>query len=373
MRTLRRISYEEAVAALAEAGFEIDGPAPPRQDLPEEDPVAAGRLVDGLSFAEEFEHVASAIWGHDEEVLWAAREPLMIYGPQGAGKTTLAQRLVLARAGVSPVVLGLPVTPDPRPVLYVAADRPAQAARSWRRMISELSEADRAAARERVLFWRGPLPFDVGTEPDRLLELALRHGVGTFVGDSLKDLAMDLSKEEPAARVNRAWQLLIAHGVEVLDLHHPRKTLAGQTGKPKALDDVYGNTWLTAGHGSIVLLWGRPGDPIVELSHLKQPQAEVGPFRVVIDQERGRVERYDGGDLLAIVRASRQGLTPREAARTLFSASEPRDADVEKARRRLERLADQGLVVARRSGRDERGRVQAVRYVAVDAGLQEVS
>jgi hypothetical protein len=128
---------------------------------------------------------------------------------------------------------------------------------------------------------------------------------------TLKDLAVDLVKDEVGARVNRAWQLLAQREIEPLDLHHPRKSLAGQTNEPKSLDDVYGSTWLTAGHGSVVMLWGHPGDPIVELSHLKQPLEEVGPFRVLIDHELGQVEIHDGGDLVAILRATPNGLCVR--------------------------------------------------------------
>lgn len=330
------------------------------------------RLLDGISFAEEVGHVGEALCGEGEQVLWQKGEPLMLYGPQGVGKTTVAQRMTLGRAGVDPVLLGLPVIASERPILYVAADRPAQAARSWRRMVAQLDEDQRLLVRERVRFWRGPLPFDIGSEPDKLLGFVLELGVGTFIGDSLKDLAMDLSKEEPAARVNRAWQLLISNGVEVLDLHHPRKSVAGQTSKPRDLDEVYGNTWLTAGHGSIVLLWGRPGDPIVELSHLKQPFEEVGPFRVIVDHELGMVERYDGGDLLGILRTARQGLTAKESACVLFSTAKPTDSEVEKARRRLEKLVHRGLAMPRRGGRGERGRVQPTTYLAAaPAGVQE--
>ncbi len=32
-----------------------------------------------------------------------------------------------------------------------------------------------------------------------------------------------------------------------------------------------GSTWLTSGLGSVIVLDGEPGDPTVELRHLKQP------------------------------------------------------------------------------------------------------
>ena len=45
-------------------------------------------------------------------------------------------------------------------------------------------------------------------------------------------------------------------------------------------------TWLTSGAGSVILLNGQPGDPIVSLHHIKEPAAEVGPFKVLHEQAR---------------------------------------------------------------------------------------
>jgi hypothetical protein len=55
----------------------------------------------------------------------------MISGPQGVGKTTILQQLVLGVVGLRDEVLGIPIKPvDDRPVLYLALDRPEQIARS---------------------------------------------------------------------------------------------------------------------------------------------------------------------------------------------------------------------------------------------------
>lgn len=333
---------------------------------------AQDRLYDGISFAEEADIAGAAIWGRKDQVLWSRGEPFMLYGPQGVAKTTTAQRLTLGLAGIEPIILGLPVASVERPIFYAACDRPVQAARSWRRMLLLLRDDQREILRERVRFWKGPLPFDIAAEPDRLVEFVDRRDCGVFIGDSLKDLAVDLTKDEVGSRVNRAWQLLIAEGIELLDLHHPRKALAGQTDRPRSLDDVYGSAWLTAGHGSVVALWGRPGDPIVDLSHLKQPEEEVGPFRILIDHELGMIERHDGGDLLAMLRHAPGGLTARDAAVLLFNASKPTDSDVEKARRRLEKLVTADVAFPRPSDRDEHGRVRATTYfAAAPSGTQE--
>lgn len=82
-----------------------------------------------------------AVWGHGDEVLWPMGEPCLLCAPQGVGKTTLAQQVALARAEIAGrgELLGLPVTPDTRRVLYIAADRPRQAFRSMRRMVDEMT------------------------------------------------------------------------------------------------------------------------------------------------------------------------------------------------------------------------------------------
>ena len=64
---------------------------------------------------------------------------------------------------------------------------------------------------------------------------------------------------------------LVASEIEVVVSHHQRKA-TGYNKKPTTLADVYGSTWLTAGAGSVVLLWGEAGDPIVELTHLGSPR-----------------------------------------------------------------------------------------------------
>ncbi len=97
-----------------------------------------------------------AIWGAGSGVAWPEGEALFVTGPPGVAKSTLMQRLALARAGIGTGrVLDLPVRPDAeRIVLYLACDRPPQVLRSWRRMVGP---GDEHALRERVLIWRGPM------------------------------------------------------------------------------------------------------------------------------------------------------------------------------------------------------------------------
>jgi hypothetical protein len=73
------------------------------------------RLAPAGNFALDEPAVIPAVWGDGERVLWAEGEGMMIAGPQGTGKTTLAQQLVLRRIGLrdSPL-LGLAVAPSTR-------------------------------------------------------------------------------------------------------------------------------------------------------------------------------------------------------------------------------------------------------------------
>jgi hypothetical protein len=300
----------------------------------------ADRSIDGATFALDAPETVPAVWGARDEVLWPQGEPAMIYAPQGTGKSTLAQQLVLARIGIGPSeVLGLPVAEDTRPVLLIAGDRPSQIRRSLRRMVSE---RDRERLAERLVAWPGPLPFTLIDDPAYLTEFAERYGAGTVLIDSVKDIAIGLTEDEVGAAVNQALQHLVASGLEVLTLHHPRKANAANP-KPKTIDDVYGSTWLTAGHGSVILLWGKPGDLIVELSHIKQPAGEVGPFKIVHDHHQGRSTRHRDVPLADLLADAQQGLTVREVAVLIFGTNSPEDNQIEKARRKLRALVDQGF------------------------------
>jgi len=262
--------------------------------------------VDGATFILEEPADVPATWGSEQSILWAEGEPLLIVGPQGVGKTTLGQQLALARVGLHDTLLDFPVMIDARRVLYIAADRPRQAARSFQRMTSE---RDRLALAEGLVVWRGPLPFDLTAEPKGLLDFISAIGnVGTVVIDSLKDVVLDLSRDETGGRVNVALQHVVTAGIEVVALHHQRKEGADGR-KPRTLADVYGSTWITAGAGSVVLLWGQPGDPIVDLLHLKQPAEDVGPLKLSHDHKRGQTSVRSGTDLLTLVGQAIGGLS----------------------------------------------------------------
>lgn len=332
----------EAMAALLRDSSHLVGGANGDEDpsLVEPSPfhtaASASRIVNGWEFVNATDKASSAIWGRDGEVLQAHGEGLMIVAPEGCGKTTLGQQLMLARAGILPAdLLGLPVEPAQGLQLYIAADRPKQAAKSMRRMITD---ADEAMLREGIIVHRGPLPFDATIDQKSLREFVVAHQATDVYIDSLKDIALELSTDKIGGAVNLAFQELIAAGIELVVLHHQRKPQPGASA-PKKIADVYGSRWLTAGMGSVICLWGEPGDPIVAFSHIKQPEEPVGPFDVLHDHVRGRTTVHDHTDLEQLIAATlRGGLTCKDAARLLFKKDEPRSNDIEKARRKLEAL-----------------------------------
>ncbi len=279
-----------------------------------------------------------AVWGRDGEVLWAHGEALMIAGPQGTGKSTVAQQLVRARMGLDDGLLGFPIEPDDRPVLYLACDRPAQIARSMRRIFTE---ADRDILDERLRVVRGLLPFDLVRAPHKLAELVTKANAGTLVIDSLKDIAPELASEQSGGAVSRAVQGVLEAGCQVVEVHHHRKANADNK-KPSKLSDVYGSVWLTASVGSVLVLWGEAGDPLVDAIHVKQPAEEVGPLQLEHDHRHGRttVRATPNAENL-LERSGPHGITAAEVAHAVYGR-EPTRSEVEKQRRQLEKLTANG-------------------------------
>ena len=217
-----------------------------------------------------------------------------------------------------------------------------------------VDERDRAALDARLIVWRGPLPFTLIDDPPGSQSGSPDSASAPSSIDSLKDMAVGLAEDAVGAAVNMALQEAVACGIEVVDLHHQRK---GQDGrKPRTLEDVYGSTWLTAGHGSVVLLWGEAGDPYVELAHLKQPAGEVGPLDVQHDHDRGRSDAPRRG---RPARPRRQGRhRPRRRTGDLrHSAPDPQPARTRPsaAREARRRRPDQPQEPASRANRSRTG------------------
>lgn len=329
-------------------GHDPDGASTPelRVVKPKADPA----IVDGAAFILDQPTDIPARWGNGTAVLWPEGETLMVAGPQGLCKTTLAGLLVHAQLGLGAgTVLGLPVAPLNRPILYLAMDRPRQIARSLAR---QFTEADRGVLAERLIIRKGPPPADFAAQPLLLAGLAAEYDAGAVYVDSVKDAALGLSKDEVAAAYNRARQHLLAQGCELCELHHVRKQGA-DGGAPKSIEDIFGSTWLTSGCGSVILLTGEPGDPIIGFRHAKQPADEVGPWQLLHDQAAGQLTVESEVDLIALVRAKgADGLTARDAAAAMFepaagkNKAQQEKAQKEKARRKLVKLEDDGVLVS---------------------------
>ena len=311
------------------------------------------RFVPGGSFILDRPDTVPAVWGEGDQILWAEGEALIIAGPPGVGKTTVGQQVLLAAIGVRAHALGLAVRPAKR-VLYLASDRPQQAARSMARMVTD---EHRDLLNQHLVFWPGPPPTDFIKDPGILLRLCKQADADTVCLDSLKDMAGELASEEGGQAINSAIQRTLVEGIEVLALHHHRKQGGGKDSgrEPASLDELYGSTWITAGAGSVVSLWGAAGDPIVSFKHLKQPSAECGPWRLKHDHPRGVTEIWHEVDVLDILAHAKGALTAQQLACQIYSPDKgkPSASEVEKARRKLDQLVEKGLAhkVANGGGR----------------------
>ena len=298
-------------------------------------------FVDGAAFILDIPATIPALWGKGDEVLWAEGESLMIAAPLGLGKTTLGTLLLRAQLGIGDAsLLGYPVPPRGGKILYLAMDRPAQVARAMHR---QFAEDERQTLAERLVFWKGPPPGDVARKPELLAELAEAAGAETVYLDSIKDAAIGLSDDEVGSGYNRARQHLLTQGVQLCEQHHTVKR-APKGGPPVAVADIYGSAWITNGTGSIILLTGDPGDPIVGFLHLRAPADIVGPYKLIHDQTAGTFNIYHSTDLVVLASASGlNGLTAKDAAVAIFDTTNPTSSQIEKARRKLNALITHGL------------------------------
>lgn len=321
--------------------------------------------VDGAQFVLDQPEGIPALWGRGSQVIWPAGEALMIAGGQGLGKTSIALLLVRELLGLGDgVLLGLPVAHLGCRILYLAMDRPKQIARAARRIFAE---DDRQVLAEQLVVWSGPPPKDLAAYPALLAKMADHYDAGLIVVDSLKDAAVRLSEDAVGAQWNRARQHLLSQGRQLLELHHTVKR-GPQGGPVTGVADIYGSTWLTSGAGSIVLLAGEPGDPIVSFRHVKQPAEEVGPYRVLHDQAAGTLTIDHAVNLVELVKASGvEGLTAKAAAVAITERPNPSRGEIEKARRKLDQLAAAGsLVRIEGTSRHDGGRPAVAWFLAME-------
>jgi replicative DNA helicase len=325
----------EAIRRMAGTVAQNGGPAVPS---------LADRILAGGCIL-DVPRTPEAVWGDGDDIFWALGQALIIAGPDGVGKTTLAGNLIRARLGAGAGdVLGLPVKPGGRNVLVLLMDRPQQAMTALARLFTD-TDRDLLDAHLRV--WRGPPPEDLARNTGLLSQLCALADADTCIVDSLKDAVVKLTDDEAGSGWNRARQLAIEAGTELVELHHPRKRQDGNA-KPATIDDLYGSRWIPAGAGSIISLWGQAGDPIIDLSHLKPVTATVGPWQMTINGETGEVGVDRGVDLLAQIRLrGANGMTAAVAARLITSSEKPTPNELARARRWLNKKVDSGFLVRR--------------------------
>jgi len=328
------------------------------------------RLIDGWAFLAEDEADDMPVWGRHPAAdgtgagtMWAAGEPLMLFGGNGVFKSTLSHLLVFARLGLLDPdgrprtdhrragpddhpddwgqVLGMPVQPmDPAClVLYLAGDRPRQIRRAMRRHRRDWM-AD--ILRDHLLVHDGPLPFDITVQKDALADLAQERKAADIFVDSVKDYCPKPSDDESANGYNRARQECVARGMQWVEDHHNRKMQQGQ--KPtNGIDDVYGSRWLTAGAGSVISMWiDEEGSPSVHVRQVKSPGEFVPELEVTVhkaDGTMGAAERTPLNPMTFIRQGGVAGVTAADYARYM-------GVHVNAARNQLNTRMKQGVLEA---------------------------
>lgn len=292
-----------------------------------------------------------SIWGEDDECLWPKLQPLMLYANTGLGKTTVVQRVALARIGIGPSeVLGYPVEPLPagEKIIYIAADRPIQAMASLRRMVTDDDETRRILDERWIWETKRQVRAD---RPNAFLELCERHNGTMLILDSAKDVAPGpLKDEEPAGKLVDAWSRCIANEIDVAAMHHPRKGQSS-TAPPDSVDEIYGSSMLANGAGSILSMYGVPGSGTAGMVQLKMPARQAPAMDIVFNYETGTITRRNYRDLNDFLQRG-EWVTVRQVAAFLYAKPEHEVTHPERKRatRKLQNLVTKRLVDERLQG-----------------------
>ena len=176
--------------------------------------------------------------------------------------------------------------------------------------------------------------------------------------DSAKDVALKLSSDEVGAAYNTALQHCVAAGVQVLALHHPRKLPGDTRGEVivRALDDLYGAYWVTAGNGSVLYLQpGAVGG--YTLTQLKTPNGHITEIAYEHNIATGDIHRATTPDLVTILeQAGAEGITAVHAARCVYRVDKPEEHQRKRIARMLNELVDEGVAERFQAGKSRRWR-----------------
>lgn len=317
-----------------------------------------GRAIDwesrarsGADWLDTSEPEPEPLWGSPDVPLWLPGESLTLVGPPSVGKSTLAHMIMWGALGLVPDVLGFPVeSMTDGGILYLAMDRPKQIKRAMARFVrsnSDRREEITAVLRDRLTIWEGPLPGDITADKRLLISMCERFGRTRIVVDSIKDVLPNASDEARAGGYNIARQEALAEGLEWVELHHNRKNGA-ENKEPNTLDDVYGSRWITAGAGSVLSLYGQPGDIVLRLTHLKPLGEPIFPTWVQIERHSGLVSIHEQVTLWDVLKSAGQyGTTADETARQLHGIEgnrKPSKSQIQNVRNKINRLIEAGKV-----------------------------
>jgi hypothetical protein len=313
-----------------------------REAEAQEQAAEAALFMDGESFLRMAMVTSPPIWGSQamDIHLWEPGESLMIVGPPGVGKSTLAHLLVWARLGLVEEVIDWPVEPSEAKVLYLAMDRPAQIGRAMSRLVRP---EQWPVLKDRLVVRMGPLPVDITQEITWIRDKAQELGADLVVIDSIKDVLPKASDEERAGLYNMARQACLSIGIDWMELHHNRKAGVGNK-EPDTLEDVYGARWLTAGAGSVISLHGESGASVVSMKQLKTPAGEFFPRWVELDKDTGQLGLHDNLTVEGLAAKATGGTSAMMIARKVYATEKPDRSQVQAVRNKLKRLAAQGVV-----------------------------
>jgi hypothetical protein len=300
------------------------------------------QTLDGVAFLESNVD-KPPLWGIGDRSLLAPGQGSMVFGSDGAGKSSIMQQFTFARLGLGPdEILGFPVEQSDQTALYLALDRPEQIRRSIARMVDVANPTVRDRLKRKLVVWRGALPFHCDMDPKAFADWLMQIGgddLGLLIADSVKDMVSSCTEDAAGMGFNDTVQHITSRGVEFGCCHHNRKPNAANT-RPRKLADVYGSRWLTAGLGSVLNIW-KLDDHRRELTQLKTPYGNpIQPVEYTDDYTHGvssTAEKWTDVLVDALAAAGSNGLTDAEAVAAVFKVG-PKDHTYHAYRKKIARL-----------------------------------